>query len=133
VKFGVGMFNVLSTVMLADVVDYGEYITGKRSESIIFSAQTMLIKLAGALSAFITGVGLTIVGYVANQEQSPSTILGIKILMLGVPTALVFTSALIYKKFYKMHEGFKKEDFENDDDDLDGSSIIDTLACEKGI
>jgi len=113
VKFGVGMFNVLSTVMLADVVDYGEYITGKRSESIIFSAQTMLIKLAGALSAFITGVGLSLVGYVANQEQTPSTIVGIKILMLGVPTVLVLISAFIYQKFYKMHHGFRKEDFED--------------------
>jgi melibiose permease len=133
VKFGVGMFNVLSTVMLADVVDYGEYITGKRSESIIFSAQTMLIKLAGALSAFITGVGLSLVGYVANQEQTPGTLLGIKILMLGVPAALVLISALIYKKFYKLHCGFNKEDFENKDKDLDGSPLMDTLAYEKGI
>lgn len=115
VKFGVGMFNVLSTVMLADVVDYGEFITGKRSESIIFSAQTMLIKLAGALSAFITGVGLSIVGFVANQPQEPGTLLGIKVLMLGVPVVLVSISALIYWKFYKLHNGFNREEFENDD------------------
>jgi len=124
VKFGVGMFNVLSTVMLADVVDYGEYISGKRSESIIFSAQTMLIKLAGALSAFITGAGLSLVGYVANQEQTPSTIVGIKILMLGVPTALVLISAFIYKKFYKLHHGFRKEDFEGKEDDLGGAPAV---------
>ncbi|MGJ8641477.1 MAG: melibiose:sodium transporter MelB [Opitutaceae bacterium] len=115
VKFGVGMFNVLSTVMLADVVDYGEFITGKRSESIIFSAQTMLVKLAGALSAFITGVGLSLVGFVANEVQTASTILGIKVLMLGVPTVLVLISAIIYRKFYKLHDGFNREEFESDD------------------
>jgi len=41
------------------VVDYGEYKTGQRSESIIFSVQTMLVKFAGALSGFFIGIGLT--------------------------------------------------------------------------
>ncbi len=40
-KFGGGIANGLSTVMLADVVDYGEYKTGQRSECIIFSVQSM--------------------------------------------------------------------------------------------
>jgi len=112
VKFGVGMFNVLSTVMLADVVDYGEHKTGMRSESIIFSVQTMLVKLAGALSAFMTGVGLSLIGYEANVEQSESTITGIQFLMLGLPCILMFVSAFIYKRYYKLHEGFDRRAFE---------------------
>ena len=44
--------------MLADVVDYGEYRTGD-AQSI--TAQTMLVKFAGALSGFFIGIGLTVV------------------------------------------------------------------------
>lgn len=58
IKFGGGIANALQTVMLADVVDYGEYRTGHRSESVIFSVQTMLVKFAGAAGGFIVGIGL---------------------------------------------------------------------------
>lgn len=102
-KFGGGLSNGLSTVMLADVVDYGEYKTGRRSESIIFSIQTMLVKFAGALSGFFVGIGLTAVGYVPNIEQSEETILGLRALMIGIPTLLVLLSAYIYKKTYRLN------------------------------
>ncbi|MCW7552048.1 melibiose:sodium transporter MelB [Endozoicomonas gorgoniicola] len=106
VKFGNGLFNGLSTVMLADVVDYGEEKTGMRSESIIFSVQTMLVKAAGALAGFLVGSGLTLVGYVANEVQTPDTIAGLKVLMLLVPPVLVSLSALIYKKTYRLDKRF---------------------------
>ncbi|MFA0157876.1 melibiose:sodium transporter MelB [Vibrio sp. 10N.261.46.A3] len=102
-KFGGGLSNGLSTVMLADVVDYGEYKTGHRSESIIFSIQTMLVKFAGALSGFFVGIGLTAVGYVPNIEQSEETILGLRALMVGIPTLLVLLSAYIYQRTYRLN------------------------------
>lgn len=107
-KFGNGLFNGLSTVMLADVVDYGEKKTGMRSESVIFSVQTMLVKGAGALAGFLIGSGLTMVGYVANEVQSDSTVIGLKVLMLLIPALLVGLSALIYKKSYKLDQRFQK-------------------------
>ena len=48
--------------MLADIVDYGEYKLGSRNESIIFSAQTLLVKLASAISGWLIGVGLSLTG-----------------------------------------------------------------------
>ncbi|WP_257264666.1 melibiose:sodium transporter MelB [Endozoicomonas sp. ONNA2] len=106
-KFGNGLFNGLSTVMLADVVDYGEQKTGLRSESIIFSVQTMLVKGAGALAGFFIGFGLTMIGYVPNEVQSAETIVGLKVLMILVPAILVLLSAVIYKKTYRLDERFK--------------------------
>ncbi|MDW6004818.1 melibiose:sodium transporter MelB [Vibrio mangrovi] len=106
IKFGVGIINGLQTVMLADVVDYGEYISGRRSESVIFSVQTMLVKFAGAAGAFIVGVGLAVIGYVPNAEQSAETIFGLQALMIGIPILLMLFSAVIYKRYYKLHEGF---------------------------
>ena len=109
-KFGLGLANVLSTVMLADVVDYGEHQSGRRSESIIFSAQTVLVKAAGAFAGFATGVGLTMVGYVPNQTQETSTILGLQSLMIATPIVLMLISAFVYKTYYRLHEGFAIED-----------------------
>lgn len=114
IKFGVGIANALQTVMLADVVDYGEHKTGRRSESVIFSVQTMLVKFAGAAGGFIVGIGLSIVGYVPNVEQSDSTIMGLQFMMVGLPAILMTVSALVYKRYYHLHEGFDKEQADQD-------------------
>lgn len=54
-----GINQIGSTVMIADVVDYGEYLTGKRADSVIFSVQTLLLKFAGAVAMLILGLGIT--------------------------------------------------------------------------
>ncbi|MGL5431114.1 MAG: melibiose:sodium transporter MelB [Vibrio sp.] len=109
IKFGVGIANALQTVMLADVVDYGEYKTGRRSESVIFSVQTMLVKFAGAAGGFIVGIGLSVVGYVPNVEQSASTILGLEFMMICLPAVMMSISGIIYQRYYRLHEGFNKD------------------------
>ncbi|MFT6269841.1 MAG: melibiose permease [Alphaproteobacteria bacterium] len=102
-KFGVGIANGLSIVMLADIVDYGEVKTGFRSESIIFSVIAMLVKFAGAFSGFIIGMGLTLSGYIPNEIQSAETVFGLKIVMLLLPMLFVLSSVLIYLKYYKLN------------------------------
>ena len=112
IKFGVGIANALQTVMLADVVDYGEHKTGRRSESVIFSVQTMLVKFAGAAGGFIVGVGLSVVGYVPNVEQSASTIMGLECMRIALPAIMMTISGLIYQRYYRLHEGFNKDEAE---------------------
>lgn len=57
-----GINQIGSTVMIADVVDYGEYKTGKRGDSVMFSVQTLITKFAGALAALILGIGIAVSG-----------------------------------------------------------------------
>ena len=47
-----------SGVMIADVTDYGEWKTGRRSDSVIFSVQTLLTKLASAAATLLVGLGM---------------------------------------------------------------------------
>mgnify|MGYP002536996899 FL=1 len=85
-NLGSGFLLGSTTVMLADIVDYGEYKLGSRNESIIFSAQTLLVKLASALSGWLIGVGLSLIGYVAGAAvQSNITIIGIRVIMTIIP------------------------------------------------
>ena len=53
-----GLSQIGSTVMVADITDYGEWKTGRRSDSVIFSVQTLLTKLATAASMLIIGIGI---------------------------------------------------------------------------
>lgn len=108
-KLGSGLTLGATTVMLADVIDYGQMKLGSRNESIIASFQTLLVKTASAVSAWLIGVGLTIVGYVANTEQSAATIMGMRVLMGVIPAVITVLAFVIYVKGYKLDGAFLEE------------------------
>ncbi len=108
-KFGSGLTLGATTVMLADVIDYGEVKLGTRNESIIASFQTLLVKTASAVAGWLIGVGLTVVGFVANVEQTPSALMGMRILMGVIPAVITVLAFVIYVKGYKL-EGAYLED-----------------------
>ncbi len=106
-KLGSGFLLGSTTIMLADVVDYGEFKLGSRNESIIFSVQTLLVKSASAMSGWLIGVGLSIIGYVAgSQIQSASTIIGIRMIMTVIPAICAIIMFAIYKSKYKLNGEF---------------------------
>ncbi len=53
-----GLLSILTTVFLANTVDYGELKNDRRDESVIFSMQTFVVKLASGLAAFIASICL---------------------------------------------------------------------------
>ncbi len=55
-----GMLNVITTVFLANTVDYGELKNNRRDESVVFSMQTFVVKLASGVAAFIATIALTV-------------------------------------------------------------------------
>jgi len=103
VKLGSGLQLGTVTVVLADVVDYGEYKLSTRNESVIFSIQTLLVKFASALGALFTGFALDMTGYIPDVVQSATTLNGMRIIMIAFPIVFVIISFLIYKKYYKLN------------------------------
>ena len=55
-----GVLNVLTTVFLANTVDYGELKNGRRDESVVFSMQTFVVKLASGVAALIAAACLQV-------------------------------------------------------------------------
>lgn len=102
-SFGGGFFTGSQTVALADIVDYGEYKIGTRNESVIFSMQTLLVKISTAFGGLLTGLILATTGYVPNAVQSSYTINGLRIVMTVVPVIFILISTIIYKRFYKLN------------------------------
>ncbi len=105
-SIGVAFSCVCTTVMLADTVDYGEFKLGTRSESIVFSMQTMTVKFGAALAGFMSSMTLAIVGYIPNVPQTPETLLGLRIVMFVVSAILMAIVLVLYLKYYKLNGSF---------------------------
>ncbi|WP_105617233.1 melibiose:sodium transporter MelB [Vallitalea okinawensis] len=101
---GFGFATILTTVMLADTVEYGEWKFDYRSESIIFSMQTFVVKLSSAISGFIVGVGLSLIKFVPDQPQTLETLVGLRFIMFVVPILGMLISLFVYLQFFKLDE-----------------------------
>jgi GPH family glycoside/pentoside/hexuronide:cation symporter len=77
--------------MVSDCIDYNQYLSGVRQEGAIYGMYSFVRKMGQALAGFLAGVGLGLVGYVANApQQTPGTLFGIKFLSIGVPAIGMF-------------------------------------------
>lgn len=80
-----GAYIVSYWSMLPDTVEYGEWRTGVRTESMVFGLATLGQKAALGLGAGFLGLALSHVGYAPNATQSPETLEGIKQMMFWFP------------------------------------------------
>ena len=67
-----GFLTVLTTVFLANTVDYGELKNNRRDESVIFSMQTFVVKLASGVAAMIASVCLTL-SHISQDTSAATT------------------------------------------------------------
>ena len=65
-----GMLTVITTVFLANTVDYGQLKNGRRDESVIFSMQTFVVKLASGVAALVASICLSVNHLQAGTEVS---------------------------------------------------------------
>ncbi len=100
---GIGVMMVMTLSMQADTVEYGEWKTGKRSESIIFSMGTFATLLSGALGGAIPGYWLEWSGYVANAVQNASALDAMNMMLSWAPAIGLVLMAVIML-FYDLSE-----------------------------
>ncbi|MBR3780758.1 MAG: MFS transporter [Clostridia bacterium] len=109
-SLGTGSMFVNQTVMLADCVDYGEYKTGKRNQSLTFSMKGFLQKMAYTIQAIIMYATFTVTGYDGEAAvQTAQAQSAISFLMFIVPPAMMIISLVIFSKKYKIYGDFKQE------------------------
>ncbi len=123
----VGTLNVIVTVFLANTVDYGELKNGRRDESVIFSMQTFVVKLASGISALIASICLSVFK-ISDSDQtislvdgslikgassmiqeivehgasvvSNTSVLGLRATMTLLPIIALLAAFLVFKKKY---------------------------------
>lgn len=107
---GIGCMFVCQTVMLADIVDYGEFKLGKRTDSIVFSMKGFLQKMAYTIQALVIGLGLKLVNYQENVVPQPEMAKnGISVMMFLIPPCLIVIGFCVFSKKYKLHGAYFEE------------------------
>lgn len=104
----VGILNVLTTVFLANTVDYGELKNNRRDESVIFSMQTFVVKLASGIAAMVASVCLTVF-HISKDEDAvvqvaENSVLGLRMTMTILPIVVLFIGVLVFKKKYVLSD-----------------------------
>ena len=105
-SIGIGSMFVAQTVFLADIVDYGEYKTGSRNESITFSMKGFLQKMAYTIQTIFLFGGLGIMGYnsqITTGSINEATKNAIGIICFGIPPILILISLIVFSTKFKLH------------------------------
>lgn len=101
----IGMLNVIVTVFLANTVDYGELKNGRRDESVIFSMQTFVVKLASGISALVASIVLTVFNIKKDESGVLSVLgdgqrLGLRGCMTLLPIIVLIIGFIVFKRHY---------------------------------
>ena len=108
----VGVLNVLVTIFLANTVDYGELKNGRRDESVIFSMQTFVVKLASGIAALVASICLSVsnisddtstVG-AAKTAVGNSSLLILRLTMTLLPIFGMIIAIILFRKKYILDE-----------------------------
>ncbi|MGB7405905.1 MAG: MFS transporter [Pacificimonas sp.] len=85
--------------MLPDTVEYGEWQTGERTESLVFGLMSLAQKASFGIAAGVLGILLDAVGYSANEMQAEETLGGLKAIMTLLPAALIGAAFLLVRTY----------------------------------
>lgn len=98
--YGIGI--PLLWAMIADVADWSELNTGRRATAITFAATVFALKVGLSIGGAISGQLLDRYGYVANVEQTSTSLEGIR-LMMSLWPASAFIAAAAALAFYEIN------------------------------
>jgi GPH family glycoside/pentoside/hexuronide:cation symporter len=105
---GVGFSYVAPYAMVPDAIDFEAAKSGERNEGAYYGMWTFVSKLGTAFSVFLSGVILSLGGYIAGAVQSAGSLLAIRLLVGPIP-AVIFIGALVVMQFYPLDEKAYRE------------------------
>lgn len=111
-SIGIGSMFVAQTIFLADIVDYGEFKSGKRNESITFSMKGFLQKMAYTIQTLFLFGGLGIMNYnsqITTGTVNDATKSAIGFICFGVPPVLMVISLIVFSLKFKIHGKLREE------------------------
>lgn len=136
----VGVLNVIVTIFLANTVDYGELKNGRRDESVIFSMQTFVVKLASGIAALVASICLQVFNIQESSEAvldyaglldkvqslqanvtetiTNNSVIGLRAVMTVAPVFVLVIAVVVFKKHFILNDDKMKE-------------ITDTLKASK--
>ena len=76
--------------LVAESIDYNEYLTGKRNEGTIYGFFSLSRRIGGTIANSVSVLLIAAIGFdpvisQAGGDQAPATVMGIKLMVLGFP------------------------------------------------
>ena len=103
-SLGILTFGVIITLlfsMYTDCAEYGQWSTGKQTAGLIVSASMFSLKFGSAVGGALPGFMLAWFGFVANEVQAESAIIGIRLMFNALP-AVFFLLGGLSMIFYRI-------------------------------
>ncbi len=86
--------------LVPDLVDWYEYETGERHESVFFGLWMTVHQLGLGVAGFLLGVFLDIFGYVGGADiQSADAVLGVRLAFAIIPGLFLLLAALLLQRY----------------------------------
>jgi melibiose permease/lactose/raffinose/galactose permease len=104
---GQAFIQILMLMFLSDTIEYGQLKLGKRNESITFSVQPFINKIASALANGILGLSLILSGIKTLPNGGSITARGaftVKAAMMIAPLCMIGIGFLLNRAKYKLNE-----------------------------
>ncbi len=99
---GLATVNTLMYSLEADTVEYGEWMTGVRTEGIVYSVFSFTRKVSQALGGAAASYALTIGGYDATLASQPDSAITWIRVATGLVPAILIVLALVIMHFYPL-------------------------------
>ena len=96
---GGGSGAAMAPSIQSDVIDYDEYLTGKRKEGTYFASWNLVFKTATGITFMITGFVLGASGFVPNQDQTETAKFAILVLYALFPFFCYLIGGVILTRF----------------------------------
>ncbi|MGL5540714.1 MAG: glycoside-pentoside-hexuronide (GPH):cation symporter [Erysipelotrichaceae bacterium] len=109
---GQAFIQLLMLVFLTDTIEYGQWKSGKRNDSVTFSLQPFINKMGGAIATGIVGVTVILAGIndaATPQDVSAEGLFLMKIAMMVLPLIFIVAGYFIYRTKYIIDKEFYEE------------------------
>ena len=101
---GSALYGMIIWALVGDVIDYQEYLTGKREEGIVYATYSLSRKLVQAIVGGISAFALTAIGYKSGAPtQTPEVAEGIRNIIILVPLIGYTFGAVCLKFIYNLN------------------------------
>ena len=106
---GQAFIQLMMLMFLADTIEYGQWKSGKRNQSVTLSLQPMINKIGGAIATGIVTATLIISGIndaKTAADVTPEGILLLKLSMFVIPLICIVAGYFVYRAKYKIDKPF---------------------------
>ena len=109
---GLGIFSMVSWALITDVIDYSEIKNGIREDGSVYALYSFSRKLGQAMSAGLTGILLTAIGYSQESAFDSGVLDGIFSISTLVPALGFIGLSLILQFWYPLKKRAVEENVE---------------------